>query len=70
MAGVGEMSYCKFFIYNVTGALLWVSIFLLGGYYFGNAPVIRENFFVVILVIIALSVAPVAIEFWRHRKAK
>jgi membrane-associated protein len=70
VAGVGEMSYCKFFIYNVTGALLWVSIFLLGGYYFGNAPVIKENFFIVILVIIALSVAPVAIEFWRHRKAK
>jgi len=70
VAGVGEMSYCKFFIYNVVGALLWVSIFLLGGYYFGNAPVIRENFFIVILVIIALSVAPVAIEFWRHRKAK
>jgi len=70
VAGVGEMSYCKFFIYNVTGALLWVSIFLLGGYYFGNVPFVKENFFIVILVIIVFSVAPVAIEFWRHSRNK
>jgi len=69
VAGIGEMGYYKFFIYNVAGALLWVSIFLLGGYYFGNAPFVKENFFIVILVIIALSVAPVAIEFWKHRRS-
>jgi membrane-associated protein len=67
VAGVGAMSYGKFFIYNVIGGLLWVAIFVLGGYYFGNIPVIRENFFITILVIIAISVVPVAIEFWKHK---
>ena len=70
VAGVGEMSYCKFFIYNVAGALLWVSIFLLSGYYFGNVPFVKDNFFIVILTIIVLSVAPVAIEFWKHSRNK
>ncbi len=70
VAGIGEMSYCKFFIYNVTGALLWVAIFVLGGYYFGNIPVIRKNFFITILVIMALSAMPVAIEIWKHRRKK
>jgi len=70
VAGVGEMSYCKFFIYNVAGALLWISIFLLGGYYFGNVSLVKENFFIVILVIIVLSVTPVTIEFWRHGRNK
>jgi membrane-associated protein len=67
VAGVGAMSYGKFFIYNVIGGLLWVAIFVLGGYYFGNIPVIRENFFITILVIIAISVVPVVIEFWKHK---
>jgi membrane-associated protein len=69
VAGIGKMNYRYFFIYNVVGALLWVSIFVFGGYYFGNMPVIKENFFVVILAIIVLSVLPAAIEYWRHRKA-
>jgi membrane-associated protein len=67
VAGVGAMNYGKFFIYNVVGGLLWVAIFVSGGYYFGNIPVIRENFFITILVIIAISVVPVAIEFWKHK---
>ena len=68
VAGLGEMSYCKFLVYNVTGALLWVAIFVSGGYYFGNIPIIRENFFITILVIMAISLVPVVIEFLRHRK--
>jgi membrane-associated protein len=70
VAGIGAMSYGRFFIYNVVGGLLWVAIFMLGGYYFGNIPVIRENFFITILVIIAISTVPVAIEFWKHRPSK
>ena len=68
VAGIGKMNYRYFFIYNVAGALLWVSIFVFGGYYFGNMPVIKENFFVVILAIIVLSVLPAVIEYWKHRK--
>lgn len=68
-AGIGEMKYCKFFFYNVIGGILWVAIFLFGGYYFGNMPLIKENFFIAVLAIMALSVAPVVVEFLKHRKA-
>jgi len=67
VAGVGKMSYYKFFIYNVIGGLLWVSLFVFGGYFFGNMPIVKNNFFVVILVIIVFSVLPIAIEFYKHK---
>jgi len=70
VAGVGRMSYGRFFLYNVVGGLLWVLIFMLGGYFFGNIPVIRKNFSIAIFVVILLSVLPIVIEFWKHRKAK
>jgi membrane-associated protein len=70
VAGIGKMSYYKFVIYNVTGALLWVSLFVFGGYYFGNMPFIKDNFLVVILTVMLVSVLPVVIEFWKHRKPK
>jgi len=70
VAGVGIMSYGRFFLYNVVGGLLWVSVFVLGGYFFGNMPVIKENFSIAIFVVILLSVLPIVIEFWKHRKAK
>lgn len=68
VAGIGEMSYIKFFIYNVAGALLWVAMFTLGGYYFGNMPFVKHNFLIVILTMIFISVLPVIIEFLKHRK--
>lgn len=70
VAGIGEMSYYKFFIYNVTGAILWVSLCVFGGYYFGNIPFIREHFTVAIFAIIILSFLPVAVEILKHRKSK
>lgn len=70
VAGVGLMSYPKFFMYNVTGGFLWVAIFVFAGYFFGNVPVIKNNFSLVILAIVILSVMPIVIEFWKHRKSK
>ncbi len=68
VAGVGAMSYPKFIVYNVAGAVLWVGLFVLGGYFFGNIPVVRENFTLVILAIIAISVLPIAVEALRARR--
>jgi len=72
VAGVGAMSYPKFLTYNVVGAVLWVGLFVMGGYFFGNITVVRENFSLVILAIIAISVLPLALEAlraWRSRPA-
>lgn len=68
VAGIGAMSYPRFVAYNVFGGVLWVCIFLFGGYFFGNLEVVRRNFSVVILAIIFISILPPAIEFLRHRR--
>jgi membrane-associated protein len=70
VAGVGSMSYGKFIVYNLTGAALWVGMFVLGGYFFGNIPTVRENFTLVILAIIAISLAPIAVEAVRARRSR
>jgi membrane-associated protein len=70
VAGVGAMSYPKFITYNVVGALLWVGLFVLGGYFFGNISVVRENFTLVILAIIGISVLPIVIEALRARRSR
>ena len=70
VAGVGAMSYPKFITYNVVGAVIWVALFVLGGYFFGNIPVVRKNFTVVILAIIAISIMPIAIEALRARRSR
>ncbi len=68
LAGVGEMSYPRFAMYNVTGAVLWVLTCVLAGYFFGNLPFVRDNFSVVIIAIVIISVLPAVFEFLRHRK--
>jgi membrane-associated protein len=70
VAGVGAMSYPRFISYNVIGAVLWVGLFVLGGYFFGNISVVRENFTLVILAIIAISVLPIVIEAVRARRSR
>lgn len=70
VAGVGAMSYPRFLTYNVVGAVLWVGMFVLGGYFFGNIRTVRENFTLVILVIIAISVLPVLVEALRARRRR
>ena len=61
VAGVGRMDYGRFQLYNVVGAFSWVLTFVIGGYLFGNIPIIRDNFGVVTLIIIVGSLIPVAV---------
>jgi membrane-associated protein len=68
LAGVGTMSYAKFAMYNVTGAIAWVGLFVYGGYLFGGAELVQKNFKLVILGIIIISVMPAVIEILRARK--
>lgn len=63
VAGVGSMTYSKFALYNVSGAFLWVGIFLGGGYYFGGLEIVQKNMKLVILGIIIVSVLPIVWEF-------
>jgi membrane-associated protein len=68
IAGVGKMTYLKFFSYNVIGGILWVTLFIFGGYFFGNIPFVKRNFSMVILVIIILSIMPAVIEVIREKR--
>jgi membrane-associated protein len=68
VAGVGHMKYLKFTAYNVAGGVLWVSLLLFGGYWFGGLRFVKEHFGVVELAIIILSVMPMVIEFLRARR--
>ena len=70
LAGVGTMSYKRFFMYNIVGAILWTSLFLYAGFFFGNMPFVKDRFGLVILAIIILSVLPMVIEFYRERSKK
>jgi membrane-associated protein len=69
VAGVGKMGYRRFSMFNVSGGIAWVLSFLLGGYFFGNVPVVKRNFHYVIVAIIVISVLPAAIEFLRSRRS-
>ena len=67
VAGIGAMDYRRFLIFNVIGALSWVLIFLLGGYFFGRVPIVKDNLTIVILLIILISILPPLIEYLRHK---
>jgi len=67
VAGAGSMTYRSFAIYNVVGGALWVGACVGAGYAFGNVPVVRRNFSLVALGIVAVSLAPMAVQFFRAR---
>jgi membrane-associated protein len=67
VAGVGAMAYRRFILYSIGGSIGWVLIFILGGYFFGNIPVVKANFTLVILAIIVISLCPGIIEYVRGR---
>jgi membrane-associated protein len=70
VAGAGAMTYSTFAFYNVVGAIVWVGSCVGLGYAFGNVPIIRENFSLVALGIIFVSLLPAVIEFWNERRRR
>jgi len=70
IAGIGKMSYNKFFLYNLIGGILWVALLLFTGFYFGNMPVVKNNFSFVIFAIIFISILPAIIEFLRQKSKR
>ena len=62
VAGISKMNYAKFISYNFFGGLTWVSIFLFSGFFFGNIPIVKDNFHYVALGIVVVSVVPIVLE--------
>ncbi len=69
VAGIGRMSYARFLAYNVVGGILWICLFSLAGYWFGNIPVVKNNFTLVIFAIIIISVLPAVFEVLRAKRS-
>jgi membrane-associated protein len=68
VAGIGAMNYAKFIVYNIVGGVAWVAIFVFGGYWFAETRIVKENFSLVVIVIIIISVMPMVIEYLRARR--
>ena len=68
LAGVGRMRYWSFASYNIIGGISWISVFILGGYFFGNFPFVKQNLTLFIFAIIIISLLPAVIEYMKHRK--
>lgn len=69
VAGVGTMPYHKFISYNALGGLLWVSIALFAGFFFGNIPIVKDNFSIVVLGIVIVSLLPILFTYFRSKMA-
>jgi membrane-associated protein len=67
VAGVGQMRYGRFQLYNCVGGITWVALFVWGGFLFGNIPIVKNNFGVVTVLIIVVSLIPVAFGMWRRK---
>ncbi len=70
MAGVGRMGYIQFATYNVIGAIAWIGVCTLAGYFFGALPIVKDNFTLVVLGIVFVSILPAMIEILRSRRPK
>jgi membrane-associated protein len=70
VAGLGKMEYSRFVMNDIAGGIIWISIFVFGGYFFGNIPIVQKNFSLVIVVIVVISVIPAISEFVRHKFLK
>ena len=70
VAGMVRMDYRRFLVYDISGGILWIGIFVFGGYFFGNIPVIKDNLSVAVLLIIIVSILPGILNLFRKRKAR
>ncbi|HLC14798.1 MAG TPA: DedA family protein [Thermodesulfovibrionia bacterium] len=70
VAGIGQMSYSRFLLYNICGGILWINMLVLAGYFFGKIPFVKKNFSLVIIAIIIISIIPGIVEYFRQRSHK
>jgi membrane-associated protein len=70
VAGIGSMEYKKFISYNIIGAVTWVFTFILAGYFFGNLPIVKRNFHIVIFGVIFVSILPMLVPWVKSKLAK
>jgi membrane-associated protein len=70
VAGIGKMPYLKFLTFSVIGSVLWNSLFIFGGYFLGNIPIMKANFEYVVLAIIFVSVVPIGVEIMKAKMKK
>ncbi|MDD2673161.1 MAG: VTT domain-containing protein, partial [Syntrophales bacterium] len=70
VAGIGRMPYPRFLFFSVAGTIAWISTFIFGGYFFGNIPIVKSNFTLVVMGIILISVLPGFAGYLKHRKGK
>lgn len=70
VAAIGLMRYRLFMVYSVLGSIAWISLFILGGYFLGNIPVVKDNLTLMVICVIAISFLPALREFVRHRRAQ
>ena len=70
VAGACRMDYSRFFFYNILGGILWVGLFVAAGYLFGNLPIVKENFSLLIFIIIGVSLIPIIMGFFKRPSEK
>lgn len=70
VGGIGKMNYARFITYNIVGAISWVMLFVMAGYFFGNIPLVRDNFTLVVMAIIFISILPAVITFLKNKLTK